>query len=153
MTQKKRSKETEAEAPPAPSPTTIINPAELSAPRGYSHGVKAHGTMVAVAGQVGWDREQRLVSDNFAAQFDRALENFLAVVREAGAMPEHVVQMRLYVADKREYASQLKAVGEAYRKHMGRHYPAMTLVEVKGLLEDRAKIEIDGLAVIPEGGE
>jgi len=130
--------------------TLIINPDELGTPRGYSNGVKASGSVLAIAGQVGWDREQRIVSDDFAAQFDRALENFVTVLRAAGGSPEHVIQMRLYVTDKREYAGRLRAVGEAYRKHMGRHYPAMTLVEVKGLLENRAKVEIEGLAVIPD---
>jgi len=138
---------------PAETAALIINPDELGKPRGYSNGVKARGAVLAIAGQVGWDREQRMVSDDFAAQFDQALANLVTVVRAAGGSPEHLIQMRLYVTDKSEYASQLKAVGEAYRKHMQRHYPAMTLVEVKGLLEDRAKIEIEGLAVIPDGSD
>ena len=131
----------------------IINPDALGAPRGYSNGVKARGSLLAIAGQVAWDHEQRIVSDNFAEQFAQALENFVTVVRAAGGQPEDVIQMRLFVTDKREYASQLKAIGATYRQRMGRHYPAMTLVEVKGLLEDGAKIEIEGLAVIPERGD
>jgi enamine deaminase RidA (YjgF/YER057c/UK114 family) len=128
----------------------IINPDELGKPRGYSNGVKARGSLLAIAGQVAWDCEQRIVSDNFTAQFAQALENFVTVLRAAGGEPGHVIQMRLFVIDKREYAGQLKTIGEAYRERMGRHYPAMTLVEVKGLLEERAKIEIEGLALIPE---
>lgn len=128
----------------------IINPDELGAPRGYSNGIKARGALLAIAGQVAWDREQRIVSDDFAAQFAQALENFITVVRAAGGQPEDVIQMRLFVTDVREYSSQLKTIGAAYRQRMGRHYPAMTLVEVKGLLEDHAKIEIEGLAVLPD---
>lgn len=128
----------------------IINPDELGKPRGYSNGVKARGALLAIAGQVAWDREQRIVSDNFTEQFAQALENFITVVRAAGGIPEDIIQMRLFVIDKQEYISQLKTIGAAYRQRLGRHYPAMALVEVKGLLEDGAKIEIEGLAVIPE---
>lgn len=128
----------------------IINPDELGAPSGYSNGIKARGSLLAIAGQVAWDTEHQIVSDNLTAQFAQALENFVTVVRAAGGQPENVIQMRLFVTDTREYSSQLKPIGEAYRQRMGHHYPAMTLVEVKGLLEDRAKIEIEGLAMIPE---
>jgi len=128
----------------------IINPAELGAPSGYSNGVKAHGSLLAISGQIAWDHEHQIVSDNLTEQFAQALGNFVTVVRAAGGQPENVIQMRLFVTDTREYTSQLKPIGEAYRQHMGHHYPAMTLVEVKGLLENRAKIEIEGLAVIPE---
>lgn len=101
-----------------------------------------------VAGQVGWDREQIIVSDNFATQFGQALANVLAVVHEAGGGPESIARLTIYVTDKTEYASQLRDVGAAYRQLMGKHFPAMTLVEVSSLLEHLAKVEIEATAVI-----
>jgi enamine deaminase RidA (YjgF/YER057c/UK114 family) len=129
---------------------TPINPASLGAPRGYSHGMlaPAGGRLLFVAGQVGWDGEQRLAGAGFVEQFEQALANVLAVVREAGGGPEQVARLTLYVTDKREYLAQLKAVGEAYRRHMGRHYPAMALVEVAALLAPGARVEIEATAVL-----
>lgn len=129
---------------------TIINPEALGQPRGYSNGVLFEGgSLLFVAGQIGWDRESRIVSDDFAEQFAQALENVLAVVREAGGEPENIGRLLIFVADKDEYASRLRDIGAAYRQLMGKHFPAMTLVEVSNLLEPLAKVEIEALAVIP----
>lgn len=130
---------------------TIINPEALGQPRGYSNGVlfEGGGSLLFVAGQIGWDRESRIVSDDFAEQFAQALENVLAVVREAGGEPENIGRLLIFVADKDEYASRLRDIGAAYRQLMGKHFPAMTLVEVSNLLEPLAKVEIEALAVIP----
>jgi enamine deaminase RidA (YjgF/YER057c/UK114 family) len=129
----------------------IVDPEELGAPKGYSNGILAAASsrLLFVAGQVGWDREQRLVSDEFAPQFDRALENVLIVVHAAGGRPEHVVRMVLYVRNKDPYMESLKAIGAAWRARMGTHFPAMTLVEVADLLEPGALIEIEATAALP----
>lgn len=128
-----------------------INPASLGAPKGYSNGVLVRGPhdLLFVAGQIGWDRDEKIVSDDFAAQFDRALENVCAVLEAAGGGPEHVVRMTMYVTDKREYLARLKEVGGAYRARMGMHFPAMALVVVADLLEEGAKIEIEATAALP----
>jgi enamine deaminase RidA (YjgF/YER057c/UK114 family) len=130
---------------------TTVNPEALGYPRGYSNGVlaPAGGRLLCIAGQVGWDAEQRIVGESFVAQFEQALDNVLAVVREAGGEPEHVASLTLYVIDHREYVAELKAVGEAYRRLMGRWFPAMALVEVRALLETGAKVEIQATAVLP----
>ena len=129
---------------------TIINPEALGQPRGYSNGMLFEGgSILFIAGQVGWDRESRIVSDDFAEQFVQALENVLAVVRQAGGGPENIGRMLIFVTDKDEYESRLRDIGSAYRQLMGKHFPAMTLVEVSSLLERLAKVEIEALAVIP----
>jgi len=129
---------------------TVINPEALGHPRGYNNGILAEaGSLLFIAGQVGWDAEQRIVSDDFAAQFAQALENVLAVVRKAGGAPENVARLLIFVTHKEEYTSRLRDIGSAYRQLMGKHYPAMTLVEVKSLLEHLAKVEIEATAVIP----
>ncbi len=133
------------------SPRTIVPPG-WPRPRGYSNGVAARGELLAVAGMIGWDEREQLVSDSFVAQFRQALANVCDVVRAAGGRPEHLVSLTIYVTDKREYIAALTEVGQAYRALLGRHYPAMALVEVKALLEDRAKVEIQGLAVLPAVG-
>jgi enamine deaminase RidA (YjgF/YER057c/UK114 family) len=127
-----------------------INPASLGKPRGYSNGVLAPtgARMLFVAGQIGWDERQRLVSEDFVEQFERALRNVLEVVREAGGEPDTVARLVVYVTDKREYAARTVDIGVRWRALMGRHYPAMALVEVKGLLEDGAKVEIEAVAVL-----
>jgi enamine deaminase RidA (YjgF/YER057c/UK114 family) len=137
---------TESGALPVP-----INPESLGAPRGFSHGMlaPAGGRLLFVAGQIAVDRDGRLVADDFPRQFARALENVLAVVREAGGGPEHVVRLTVYATDKRQYLESLGAVGEGYRRVMGRRYPAMALVEVAGLLEPGALVEIEATAVVP----
>jgi enamine deaminase RidA (YjgF/YER057c/UK114 family) len=129
----------------------VVNPASLASPRGYNHGVvfPTGGRVLCIAGQVAWDRDGRIVSDDVARQFDRALANVLDVVREAGGGPESIGKLTIFVTSVSEYASARKEIGQAYRQRMGRHFPAMTLVEVKALLEENAKIEIEGIAVLP----
>jgi len=129
----------------------IINPESLGRPRGYANGViaPAGGRLLFVAGQIAWDERQRIVSEDFVEQFGRSLANVLAVVAEAGGSPEYVARLTIYVTDKREYQSRTREIGERWRALMGRHYPAMALLEVKGLLEDGAKVEIEATAVIP----
>ena len=128
---------------------TIINPESLGSPRGYSNGVLAEGdNFLFVAGQIGWNREQVIVSDDFAEQFAQALENVLTVVKEAGGGATNVTRFLIFVTDKKEYLAALQSVGVAYRQLMSKHYPAMSLVEVSSLLEDRAKVEIEAIAVI-----
>ena len=128
-----------------------IDPAVLGAPRGYSHGMlaPAGGRLLFIAGQIAWDESQSIVSDDFAAQFAQALGNVLAVVHEAGGQAADLGSLTLFVTDKSQYLEQLGEIGAAYRHLMGRHYPAMALVEVSALLEPRAKVEIQGLAVLP----
>ncbi len=128
----------------------ILHPRGWPRPRGYSNGIAARGTVVFVGGQIGWNAEGRFESDDFAAQARQALANVMAVLAEAGGRPEHIARMTWYVTDRREYVAAYKAVGEAYREIMGRHYPAMTTVEVSALVEDRAKVEIEATAVIPD---
>ena len=125
---------------------TLINPAS-----GFSNGLltDAGGKLLFIAGQIAWDQKQKIVGDDFVEQFDRALENVIDVVIAAGGGPENIARLVIYVTDKIEYRERTKEVGERYRKHMGKHFPPMALVEVKGLLDDRAKVEIEGMAVLP----
>jgi enamine deaminase RidA (YjgF/YER057c/UK114 family) len=128
----------------------FINPASLGSPRGYANGVLAPegGSLLFIAGQIAWDEGQRIVGADFVAQFERALTNVLAVVREAGGTPEQIARLCIYVTNKEEYRARQSEIGACWRKLMGRHFPAMALVEVKSLLEDEAKVEIEGIAVI-----
>jgi enamine deaminase RidA (YjgF/YER057c/UK114 family) len=128
----------------------FINPESLGAPRGYSNGVmaEAHGRLLFIAGQIGWDEKQRIVSSALVDQFDQALGNVIAVLSEAGGRPDQIARLVLYVTDKNDYRRRMKEIGERYRARMGLHFPAMVLVEVKSLLEDEAKIEIEGMAVL-----
>lgn len=129
----------------------IINPAGWAAPRGYNNGILVEGgKLLFVAGQIGWDAQQRMVSDNFAGQFAQALENIISIVRQAGGEPANIVRLLICVTDKKEYTSHIHDIGTAYRQIMGKHFPAITLVEVKSLLEDSAKVEIEAIAVVPE---
>lgn len=116
--------------------------------KGYSHGIAAEGRLVFVAGQVGWNEKEEIVSDDFVEQFRQALANTQAILAEAGAGPEHVVRMTWFITDKEEYLSRLKDVGTAYRDVMGKHYPAMAVVVVSGLIEAGAKLEIETTAVV-----
>ncbi|MDQ2857006.1 MAG: RidA family protein [Acidobacteriota bacterium] len=131
-------------------PFTFINPDSLGAPRGYSNGVlaEADGRLLFVAGQIAWDESHQIIGADFVQQFDRALANVIAVVTAAGGRPNQIARLVIYVTDKREYAAQTRAIGERYRAHMGPHFPAMVLVEVKSLLDDQAKVEIEGIAVL-----
>jgi enamine deaminase RidA (YjgF/YER057c/UK114 family) len=127
---------------------TPVNPESLAKPVGYSHGMKGTGDLLFVAGQVGWNREGRLVSDDLVEQFAQALDNVLEVVWAAGGKPESVARMVLYVTDKDEYQRRRRAIGEAYRRRMGKHFPAMVLVQVAALLEEGAKVEIEATALV-----
>jgi enamine deaminase RidA (YjgF/YER057c/UK114 family) len=130
----------------------IVQPSGWKAPRGYSNGVAVHGAskLVFVAGQIGWDAEQKIVgARDFAAQFARALENVVAVVRAAGGEPQHLVRLTIYVTDKRQYLAATGAIGTAWRAQLGKHFPAMALVEVAGLLEPDALVEIEATAALP----
>src|SRR5450432_902866 len=117
--------------------------------RGYAHGVAASGRLVFVSGQVGWDEKQRFSADDLAGQVRRALENIVIIVATAGGQPEDIARMTWYVTDKHEYVRLQREIGEAYRIVMGRHYPAMSVVEVSGLVEDEALVEIEATAVVP----
>jgi enamine deaminase RidA (YjgF/YER057c/UK114 family) len=125
-----------------------LNPKELLAPRGFSHGMQGGGELLFVAGQVGWDATGQFASAAFPAQFAQALDNVLAVVRAAGGAPECIGRLTIFVVDKAEYLRSLREIGALYRERMGRHYPAMTLVEVKSLLEERARVEIEATALV-----
>ena len=129
-------------------PTVPINPGSLARPVGFSHGMRGSGELLFVAGQIGWDRNGRMVSADLVDQFGQALANVLEVVAAAGGTPASVARLVLYVTDKSEYRSQRKPIGAAYRERMGAHYPAMTLVEVRALLEDDAKVEIEAVAIL-----
>lgn len=126
----------------------VLLPEGWPRPNGYSNGIEATGRMIFVAGQVGWTPDGRFVEADFAGQFRQTLKNTLAVLAEAGAGPENVVRMTWYVVDKREYAAALREVGAAWRELMGANYPAMAVVEVNGLVEDAARIEIETTAMI-----
>ena len=128
----------------------FINPESLGTPRGYSNGVLtgAGGRLLFVAGQIGWNEKQAIVSEDFVAQFDRALRNVMTVVSDAGGTPQQVARLVMYVTDKTEYIHHREEIGRCYRAHLGKHFPAMVLVEVKSLLDDAAKVEIEAVAVL-----
>lgn len=128
----------------------ILQPPGWPQPRGYSNGIAARGRQVFVAGMVGWDAQCRFQTDDFVDQVRQALQNIVAVLGQAGAKPEHITRMTWYVTSKREYLACGRALGAAYREVIGRHYPVMTAVEVGALMEDRAKVEIEVTAVVPE---
>lgn len=130
---------------------TVINPQALGTPSGYSNGLltDAGGKLLFIAGQIAWNEKQRIVNDDFVEQFDKALENVLSVLNLAGGKPGDIVRLVIYVTNKIEYRERTKEVGKRYQKHMGKHFPAMVLVQVAGLLDDAAKVEIEGMAVIP----
>lgn len=128
----------------------MLQPPGWASAKGYSNGVAARGTIVFVAGQVGWDPQQRIEPGGFVAQVSRALSNIVAILAEAGARPEHIVRMTWYVVDKDEYNASLRELGKAYREIIGRHFPAMTAVQVAGLVEEGARVEIEATAVVPD---
>ena len=132
-------------------PFTLINPESLGTPSGYSNGLLADagGKLLFISGQVAWNEKQQIVSSDFVEQVDRALGNVITVVQAAGGKAEDIVRLIIYVTNKGEYRARTRDVGERYRKHMGKHFPAMVLVEVAGLLDDQAQVEIEGTALIP----
>lgn len=129
---------------------TLLQPAGWAQPRGYANGVEARGRQIFVAGQIGWNAQCVFESDDLIAQTVQALNNVRAVLECAGAGPQHMTRMTWYLVDKREYVARQREIGEAYRNVMGRHFPAMTAVQVAGLVEDRACIEIEVTAVVPD---
>ena len=128
----------------------ILQPEGWAKPLGYSNGIAARGRIVFVGGQVGWTGEQRWETDDFAGQVRQTLQNIVAILAEAGAGPEHITTMTWYFTDKQEYLANLREVGKAYREVIGKHFPAMAAVEVTALVEDRAKVEIQAMAVVPD---
>lgn len=129
----------------------ILQPQGWARPKGYANGVAARGRMVFVGGQVGWNADQRFETDDLVGQVEQTLRNIVAVLAEGGAKPEHVTTMTWYVTDKRAYLASARAIGAAYRAVIGRHYPAMAVVEVTALVEERARVEIQAIAVVPDG--
>ncbi|MCE8030613.1 RidA family protein [Billgrantia desiderata] len=127
----------------------LLHPSHWKAAVGYANGVLATGRTIFVGGQIGWNGDQVFESDDFVAQVHQALTNIVEVLKEADAGPQHLVRLTWYVTDKQEYLSRLKEVGAAYREVVGKHFPAMTMVQVADLIEDRAKVEIEATAVIP----
>jgi enamine deaminase RidA (YjgF/YER057c/UK114 family) len=128
---------------------TPVEPDGWPRPRGYANGMRARGEVIAVAGQIGWDAAQRLVPGGFAAQFEQALANVVAVVRAGGAEPEALVSLTIFITDRAAYLGALGEIGQAYRRIVGKHYPAMACIVVAGLLEPAAMVEIQALAVVP----
>ncbi len=126
-----------------------LQPAGWASPSGYANGVSAEGRQIYVGGQIGWNAENRFESDDLVAQVRQALQNVVAVLREGEAEPRHLTSMTWYFVDKREYLARLKEIGEVYRAVLGRHYPAMAALQVSALMEDRAKVEIQAIAVVP----
>ena len=128
----------------------ILQPPGWKRPRGYSNGVAARGRLIFVAGQVGWNADERFESADLVGQARQALRNVAAVLAAAGARPDHICRMTWYVADRHEYGASLQALGAAYREVMGRVFPAMTAIEVAGFVEEGARVEIEATAVVPD---
>jgi enamine deaminase RidA (YjgF/YER057c/UK114 family) len=128
----------------------ILQPAGWAKPRGYSNGVAARGTLVFIAGQIGWDEACQFKAKDFAGQVRQALANIVAVLKEAGGKPEHIVRMTWYVTSKREYLDSAKQIGPIFRELIGAYNAAMTAIEVTALMEDEAKVEIEATAVVPD---
>lgn len=128
----------------------ILQPEGWAKPAGYANGVSARGRLISVAGQIGWNKDSKFETDDFVGQVRQSLRNVVEVLACDGAAPAHIVSMTWYFTSKREYLANLKGVGEAYRETIGRHYPAMTAVEVAALVEDRARVEIQAFAVVPD---
>jgi len=127
----------------------ILQPPGWARAKGFANGIAAKGTLVFIAGQIGWTGEGKWEARDFAGQFKQTIKNILAVLAEANGKPEHIVRLTWYVLDKQEYLNSLKGVGEAYRELMGRHYPTMAVVQVSGLVENEARLEIEATAVLP----
>lgn len=128
----------------------VLQPDGWAKPKGYANGIAAHGRQIYVGGQVGWTPHQIFESDDLVDQIRQTLQNVVSILRSGGAEPKHIVSMTWYFVDKQEYLARLKEVGAVYREVIGRHFPAMAAVQVAGLMEDRAKVEIQATAVVPE---
>ncbi len=128
----------------------FLQPPDWPRPRGYSNGISARGRTVCVSGMVGWDAQCQFQTDDFAGQVRQALKNIVDVLAEANARPEHIVRMTWYVLDKKEYVAAYPEIGVAYRDLIGRHYPTMSAVQVAGLIEDRARVEIEVTAIVKD---
>lgn len=128
----------------------ILQPPDWAKPRGYSNGIVASGRLVFIAGQIGWNSHQEFVTVDFVEQTQQAIENILTILAQAGGEPQHITRMVWYVVDKQEYLSCGKKLGVVYRDLMGKHYPVMTAIQVTALMEDKARVEIEAVAVIPE---
>jgi enamine deaminase RidA (YjgF/YER057c/UK114 family) len=131
------------------TPHEQLHPQSWKKPKGFANGIAAEGRLVFLAGQIGWNAEQRFESTDFVAQARQALANIVALVAEAGGKPEHITRLTWFVTDKKEYLARLSELGEAYRSVMGKHFPTTTLVQVVALVEDLAKVEIEATAVVP----
>ena len=129
----------------------LLHPKNWAPTKGFSSGVAVEGRQIYVAGQVAWNARQEIVDEDFVAQVEQALRNIVDILAEADALPEHLVRLTWYITDKREYIARASEVGQTYRRVVGRHFPAMTLVQVAALLDDRAKVEIEATAVVPTG--
>lgn len=127
-----------------------LHPANWAKPRGYANGIAARGKLVFIGGQIGWTGDQIFEAKDLVGQTRQTLANILAVLAEAGGRPEHITRMTWYIVDKQDYLSNLKGIGAAYRDILGKHFPAMAMVQVVALIEDEAKVEIEATAVIPE---
>ena len=127
-----------------------LQPLNWAEPKGYANGIAARGTLIFVGGQIGWNAQQQFETDDFIVQCEQTLRNILAVLQAANASPQHMVRMTWYVVDRNEYSARLKELGIVYRKILGKNFPAMTCVEVSGLMEARAKVEIEVTAVLPD---
>jgi len=129
----------------------LLHPKNWAPTKGFSSGVAVEGRQIYVAGQVAWNARQEIVDEDFVAQVEQALRNIVDILAEADARAEHLVRLTWYITDKREYIARASEVGQTYRRVVGRHFPAMTLVQVAALLDDRAKVEIEATAVVPTG--
>jgi enamine deaminase RidA (YjgF/YER057c/UK114 family) len=128
----------------------ILQPPGWARPKGFSNGISCQGRLVFIGGQIGWSGQGEWIDRSFAGQFRQALKNILEVLAQAGGRPEHLVRLTWYVLDRKEYLASVQELGAAYRELMGRHYPTMAVVQVSGLVEDDARLEIEATAVIPE---
>ena len=126
----------------------ILHPKNWKPAKGYANGIAAAGRMVFLGGQIGWNADQKFESDDFVDQVEQCLNNIVTVLHEANAKPEQIVRLTWYILDKQEYLTRLEELGAAYRRVLGRHFPAMTMVQVTALIEDRAKVEIEATAVL-----
>lgn len=132
------------------SPHDFLHPKHWKPALGYANGVVAKGRMVFLGGHIGWNGQQEFETDNFVEQIEQTLKNIVEVLKEAQAKPEHLVRLTWYITDKREYLANLREIGRVYKRVLGTHFPAMAMVQVVALIEDRAKVEIEATAVLPE---